>query len=357
MAQQIFTNGIDATTGGPLDGDMVITTEMLAKVARGQRLTPDDLRDAKIRKNIDDSKKQNFGTVEGVDDTNLAEAGWSVIFPSSLPQKSVDGIKEALKPLLDLRKEQASKNKDYYYKEVIGPDLGYKAGENKNDFLKRFGRGPGAADPEKFPYYALIVGSPETIPFTFQYQLDVQYAVGRIYFEQLEDYYRYATSVVAAETGKIARARRAAFFGMQNPGDPATNLSATTLVRPLANDTQKDYKNWTVDLVDPQNATKANLAKGDASQAGGGTTADGSLLKTTHPVNFAMTAGGGDLATPSAFKITGLKGKDFPLYKSARSATQSFECSSCHAVHDNENVPFLRDTNSGSKLCLGCHNK
>ena len=104
-------------------------------------------------------------------------------------------------------------------------------------------------------------------------------------------------------------------------------------------------------------SSKANLAKGDASQAGGGTTADGSLLKTTHPVNFAMTAGGGDLATPSAFKITGLKGKDFPLYKSARSATQSFECSSCHAVHDNEFVPFLRDTNSGSKLCLGCHNK
>lgn len=32
-------------------------------------------------------------------------------------------------------------------------------------------------------------------------------------------------------------------------------------------------------------------------------------------------------------------------------------CSSCHDVHDNEYVPFLRDSNSSSALCLACHNK
>jgi len=77
--------------------------------------------------------------------------------------------------------------KENYYKEVLGPD-GYQPGETKNDFLKRFGR-PWRCRPEKFPYYALIIGDPETIPFSFQYQLDIQYATGRIHFDKLEDYY------------------------------------------------------------------------------------------------------------------------------------------------------------------------
>lgn len=32
-------------------------------------------------------------------------------------------------------------------------------------------------------------------------------------------------------------------------------------------------------------------------------------------------------------------------------------CSSCHDVHDNKNVPFLRLNNSGSALCKACHVK
>ncbi|TWJ33056.1 cytochrome c3 family protein [Geobacter argillaceus] len=93
---------------------------------------------------------------------------------------------------------------------------------------------------------------------------------------------------------------------------------------------------------------KANLLRGGT---------DGSVLKTTHPVNFEYKNGGGDLSTVTTNWINGLQGTKFPLYKSARSATQSFECSSCHSVHDDYNNPFLRDTNAGSKLCLGCHNK
>lgn len=33
------------------------------------------------------------------------------------------------------------------------------------------------------------------------------------------------------------------------------------------------------------------------------------------------------------------------------------ECSSCHDVHDNRNAPFLVTSNSGSALCLVCHDK
>lgn len=98
---------------------------------------------------------------------------------------------------------------------------------------------------------------------------------------------------------------------------------------------------------------KSNLAQGSLVNG----TANGALLKTTHPVNFEYKNGGGDLSTVSDGLIAGLQGTSFPLYKSARSAARSFECSSCHSVHDDYNNPFLRDTNAGSKLCLGCHNK
>lgn len=283
MSQELFLNGINADTGGPIDGDdVVITTDMIAKVARGQKLTPEDLRDAKMRKALDDQKSDHFGVAEGIDDAKLEETGWSVLFPAALPKKSVDALKDALKPLLDLRKKQASANNETFYKEVIGPELGVKNGESKNEFLKRFGRGPGPADPAKFPYYAMIVGSPETIPYTFQYQLDVQYAVGRIYFDKLEDYYQYAQSVVAAETKKLARAKKAAFFGVANPNDRATQMSAEHLIQPLAKQ-MKTRKDWKVDIVAPEKATKANLA-----DYMGGKNTPSLLFTASHGMNFKM---------------------------------------------------------------------
>jgi hypothetical protein len=89
-------------------------------------------------------------------------------------------VRDALKPLLDLRKSQAGKLKEHRYKEFTGPD-GYrlKGGdgqpESKQQFLARHRMGPGLADPDVVPYYLLLVGGPEEIPYAFQYQLDVSF--------------------------------------------------------------------------------------------------------------------------------------------------------------------------------------
>ena len=97
---------------------------------------------------------------------------------------------------------------------------------------------------------------------------------------------------------------------------------------------------------------------------GDGTGNGGNDLRTTHPVNFVVAAGvntQSDLVPVGVGSMGRAGGTAFPLFKSDRavagSQTNTLECSSCHSVHDNANAPFLRDTQTGSKLCLGCHDK
>ena len=258
MPQSIFLNGINGSTGQLLD-DFQLTTEMLARVARQRQISKADLRDAKLRRAQDQRSAHHFGVGEGIEITNIAQAGWGVIFPANLSADQVAALKDALQPLLDLRREQASRIDPTFYREFIGPELGYHSGESKNDFLKRFGRGPGAANPSLgVPFYLLIVGSPEEIPFEFQYLLDVQYGVGRIYFDQLEDYVRYTQSVVQAEKQEIFRQKRAVFFGPSH--DYPTGLSSRNLVGALAEKMSANHADWEVRTVLPEQSTKSTLS-------------------------------------------------------------------------------------------------
>ena len=225
LLKEIYVNGIEATTGKYSLPPM--SSAELAGVIKGES-GPKDMTDFQDKK----GRPVDSPVSEAVEDsTDLGQTGWAVVFPATMGEKRREAIKEALKPLLDHREGKAG---DLYH--VFEGEAGYRAPESKADFCKRqspeIKRGP--ARPEQMPFYVLLVGSPEEIPYEFQFQLDVMRGVGRLDFgNDLEAYARYAQSVVAAETGAVKLPRKAAFFSVRNPGDDATLISDRYLARPL----------------------------------------------------------------------------------------------------------------------------
>jgi len=272
MSDLMCFNGIDGATGDYLLSPM--TAADVSRLAQGERFDPQHLNELNWK--YRQSTEGHYGVKEGIDPKKLEETGWGVIFAFGADP----AIREALSELLSHRQKQATQKRGNYYKEYVGPDA-YRPGESKLDFLARHGAGPGPVDPDKVPYYLLLVGDPEAIPFRFQYQLDVQYAVGRLHFDTLQEYAQYARSVVAAETGKVSLPRRAVFFGVANADDKATAMSANQLVSPLADLVKKDQPNWSVETILKDDARKSRLA-----QLLGGSECPALLFTASHGLGF-----------------------------------------------------------------------
>jgi hypothetical protein len=249
-ADLLYFNGLDGVTGQYLIPPL--HPEQLAAIARGEKFDPAEQNEVKRRQR---QRLATFGVREGIDPTDLAQAGWGVIFAV----EADPAIREALNTLL-LHRRRAAESVKPRYREYAGPS-GFRPADTKTSFLARLGIGPGPVDPDKVPYYLLIVGDPETIPYGFQSQLDVAYAVGRVHFESVDEYARYAQSVVEAETSAAASPKRAVFFGAQNNDDPATSLSAEHLVAPLAAAVATEHTGWQVDTVLAAEATKERLGR------------------------------------------------------------------------------------------------
>jgi hypothetical protein len=269
----LYFNGINASTGAYLFPPE--SAEAIARQLTGEPPPEDPLSDhlAELKDRVESKQTAHYGVKSGVDVKNLAQTGWAAVFPAYRPDtpeaRRQDEIAEALMPLFALRREQAARNDERLFKLYRGSD-GYRPGETKQKYLARLGAGPGPADPIKVPYYLLIVAGPDELPYSVQFQLDVQYAVGRIHFETISAYADYARSVVAAETGGLQLARELAMFGVANADDPATQLSARNLVAPLADLLIPSLPDWKISRYEGAHATKAALSRllgGDATPA------------------------------------------------------------------------------------------
>ena len=204
-------NGLDGEKGCYLFPSEEVPSEELIEPVKGEWTT--------------DLRHKKRGLIDGIDPGNITQTGWGVIFS----EQSAQCVRIALAPLLAFRRDQAGA----YYREYSG-DQGYQTGETSSFFLNRHGAAPGPVDPDNVPFYLLIVGGPEEIPFSFQYNLGIQYAVGRLHFERVEDYAVYASAVVSHGRAMGPEVRRLALFGPQNPDDVQTLESSRLLVSGLA---------------------------------------------------------------------------------------------------------------------------
>jgi hypothetical protein len=83
------------------------------------------------------------------------------------------------------------------------------------------------------PYYLLVVGGPDQIPWDVQLDLGVQHAVGRLAFQDIPSYAAYAESVVAHEASRPRPRPGLDLFSFDHDGDEATQQALTELIRPL----------------------------------------------------------------------------------------------------------------------------
>jgi hypothetical protein len=170
------------------------------------------------------------------DHNNLSETGWGIVFPAGRDAETAV-IKRALEPLLERRAREAGR----LFAVFEGAD-GYRPGDTFEEWLGRKNVANMVVDPKNgVPFYLLLVGSPEEIPFDFQAKFDVFWGVGRLHFDPTEAddaatlYRRYAESVVAYETSNgVPTTRNSAVFATCHDLDEATERFAFDVARPLA---------------------------------------------------------------------------------------------------------------------------
>ena len=181
------------------------------------------------------------------DPHRLDQSGWGVVWTSSGAAR----LRPLLEPLLARRQQQAGSR----YKEIV------YAGRRESAaiLLARYGETLGILRPQSVPYYLLIVGGPEEIPFEVQFHLSINHAVGRLAFARDAAYAAYAAHVCAAERGEALTERTVGVFSVEN--DRATRHFGDRLITPLVEALEGYRDDWQTLQHRQQAATCANLKK------------------------------------------------------------------------------------------------
>ena len=340
----ICPNGVNALTGGYLTEPM--THEQAAALARG---TPTPAAGGWLKRLVQKITGPFLGLPADIDATDPAQAGWAVVFPKDTPEE----VKAALAPLIEHRAKAIPADRCKV--------LEFRPGETRERWLQRHGAHGSDVEPTAVPYYVLLIGPPDVIPFEFQYELDVDYAVGRLVFDTPAEYRAYAEGLVAHETGNTPPAdREVVFWGTRHSADRATQLSADYLITPLAEGepnrpavaAKYKFQTTTMKVAD---ATKANLLEVlhgrprrpavlfTASHGVGGWPKDDPRLEPAQGALLCQEWGGFGAVDPAHYLTASEVGADAKL-----NGLVAF-LFACYGAGTPQNDPYLSNPTAGPK--------
>lgn len=221
--EKIFINGVNGATGNLLVPPLDI--HLVAELAKTQSEDQELVRFLEAMHRM--ISRPSLGLPFDINPADVVQAGWGVVFHAD----EDEAVKTALQPLIEHRRQQIG---DATRVKV----LTYRPNERRARFLARHGVSAGTVEPTKVPFYLLLVGSPDRIPWLIGHELSVEYAIGRLHFDTVAEYDRYVASVIEYETSQtVPNAKEAVFFAPRHAFDQATQLSADHLVNPLTGET------------------------------------------------------------------------------------------------------------------------
>ncbi len=208
--ERFWINGVDGASGAYLEPPRAL--EELVRDLEAKR-------DARLQARVE-AEAGTYGLPPDASPLDLSMAGWALVTHKDESEE----LRKALAPLCEHRKKLGDRVRCLEYN-----------GQSSARWLSDHDVGVSDIDPTRVPYYLLIAGSSAKIPFRFVHELAVDYAVGRLELDSVEDYRRYAEQLVAHETKAPRQSPfSVAIFGPRHEFDPATRLSADRLLTPLA---------------------------------------------------------------------------------------------------------------------------
>lgn len=226
-AEMIHGSGINALTG---EYGFSMDQDTLYNMILAERSAPDPDEQFFVTAQTEGQTAKTLGLPAFIDPMDLGDSRWGIVWPPQPLTQQEEQHRTALQALIAHRQTKhmgGLKPREFFY----------QAGWTYDQFLWEVGPevAPGNVQPAKVPYYLLIVGSPERIPWEFQYYLDGEYAVGRLWFDDPADCAEYVQRLIEyeLEPGALPNSRQALLAGPIYQNDAATASSSTHLIQPL----------------------------------------------------------------------------------------------------------------------------